>query len=354
VAALDFSQIRKLLIIRDDRVGDLVLTLPLASVIKAARPDIEVHFLVRAYVARLAERHPGVAKVLVLPDDLADAGAYARTVAAVAREAYDLAIVVHTTHRLARLVRDARIRYRMGNGLRWYSWRYNVRVYQRRSRPEKHELDYNLDLIRPYVPVPPRDQIGFGLGFGPDAERAVAVFLAERPVSRFLIVHPGSGGSAVDLPLETLAAWIDSFAYTGSFVVTGDSRETHLYERLASLCRTPLVTAVSRFDLEELVALIARCDLLVANSTGPLHIARALGRPLLGFYSTVAACHPVRWGPYNQERTHTLLAPGESYDRYQPNKQKCREAMRRITPEMINQKLRTIIPEAEGSSSVRA
>jgi ADP-heptose:LPS heptosyltransferase len=261
---------------------------------------------------------------------------------AVARERFDLAIVVHSTPAMARLVWDAGVPLRQGNALRTHSWRYNVPVYQRRRVPAKHELDYNLDLVRPYVPVPERSGVEFHLRWSEAADRTVATFLGERNVGRFMIVHPGSGGSAVDLPVETLAAWIADYPYAGQFILTGTAAEKSLVDALASNCRKPVVATAGRFSLEELAALISRAECFISNSTGPLHIARALGRPLLGFYTTVPACHPKRWGPYGWERTHVLLPPGESFDHFEPNKRKSIANMARVTPAMITAALERI------------
>ncbi len=149
-----FDRAKKILIVRTDRIGDVVLTLPMATAIRRRFPESEVHFLLRGYTAPLATDHRDVGKVVVSPDSLKDRAAYDRCLREIRSEKYDLAIVVHSKGDVARLVWDAKIPFRMGSGLRLHSWRYNVPVFQRRRRPKQHELDYNLDMIREYVPVP--------------------------------------------------------------------------------------------------------------------------------------------------------------------------------------------------------
>ena len=112
---------------------------------------------------------------------------------------------------------------------------------------------------------------------------------------------------------------------------------------MAAAAKRRLVDATGQFPLSELVALISGCDLFLSNSTGPLHIARALSRPLLGFYCTVPACHPMRWGPYAQEKTNTILPPGESYETFQPDKKHSIEGMRKIHVATITERLRSIL-----------
>jgi ADP-heptose:LPS heptosyltransferase len=117
--------------------------------------------------------------------------------------------------------------------------------------------------------------------------------------------------------------------------VTGSAGEAALAEGVVREAGTGAVAAAGRFSLQQMIALIAGADFFISNSTGPLHLARALGRPLLGIYTTVAACHPKRWGPYGWEESHTLLPPGESFDRFERDKRRSEARMRAITPAMI-------------------
>jgi len=348
-----FDRAKRILIARNARIGDVVLTLPMATAIRQRFPETEVHFLLRGYTAPLAAEHPDVGKVVVVPDSLKDRAAYDRCLREIRSEKYDLAIVVHSKGDVARLVWDAKIPFRMGSGLRLHSWRYNMPVFQRRRRPKRHELDYNLDMIRPYVPVPAREEVDFRLRPDEKALLRVRRFLHERRIStpepgrmgRYTIVHPGSGRSAVDLPLETFGKLMDAFDFPGEVIVTGTSDESALYRGLASAAKRRLVDATGVFSLPELIALISGCDLFLSNSTGPLHIARALNRRLLGFYCTVPACHPMRWGPYAQEKPNTVLPPGESYETFQPDKKVSMEGMKRIRVETIVERLGAILPK---------
>jgi heptosyltransferase III len=339
-----FDRAKKILIVRNDRIGDVVLTLPMATAIKRRFPQAEVHFLLRAYTAALATKHPDVGKVVIVPDSLEDHAAYDRCLREIRSEKYDLALVVHSKGDVARLVRDAKIPFRMGSGLRLHFWRYNVLVFQRRRQPKRHELDYNLDMIRDYVPVPPREETDFRLRPDELALQRVRRFLAEKNIGRYTIVHPGSGRSAVDLPLETFGKLMDAFEFPGEVIVTGTAEESALYRGLASTAKRRLVDATGLFALSELMALISGCGLFLSNSTGPLHIARAFNRPLLGFYCTVPACHPMRWGPYAQEKSNTILPPNESYETFQPNKKLSMEGMQKIRVETIVERLRALFP----------
>ena len=99
-----------------------------------------------------------------------------------------------------------------------------------------------------------------------------------------------------------------------NIILTGSNSEIELCERLA--IGNNAINLSGKFSLEELIALISISDLFVANSTGPLHIAAALGKPVVGFYPPVPALSATRWGPYTNKKA--LFIPDDM-----PCKDKC-------------------------------
>ena len=55
--------------------------------------------------------------------------------------------------------------------------------------------------------------------------------------------------------------------------------------------------------MTELMGLIGKSDIFVSNSTGTIHIAAALGSPVIGFYPKIKVCSAKRWGPYTEKST---------------------------------------------------
>jgi heptosyltransferase-3 len=337
----DFSRIRKILIVRQDRIGDVVLTLPLATVIKQQFPNIKVSFLVREYTSSLCRNHPDVDETFTIPEN-ATAEDWNEIGQKIKTAEFDMAIVPNSKKQIAALVFKAGIPVRMSAGIRLHSWKYNHLLMQSRKKPVKNELDYNLDLLRKYLAVPPKKEIDFKLSFSPGAAKGVNDFLAANRVQNYCIIHPGSGGSAIDLPMYTLAALIREHEFGMPVIITGSETEKSLYNFLKVESGKDLIDATGRFNLDELTALIAGCSLFLSNSTGPVHIANAFRKKLLGFYSTYKACHPVRWGPYNREQAATIIPPAERYESMEPSKEKSRQHMKLITPALIEKKLKEL------------
>ena len=86
-------------------------------------------------------------------------------------------------------------------------------------------------------------------------------------------------------------------------VITGGKNEQALIDEVQAVLGKPAVTFVNELNLKEYAALAKLSTLFVSNSTGPLHIAAAVGTPVIGLYPQVTALSATRWGPYTQKKT---------------------------------------------------
>ncbi|MRR09338.1 hypothetical protein EG831_04515, partial [bacterium] len=115
-----------------------------------------------------------------------------------------------------------------------------------------------------------------------------------------------------DWPLERFAELADRIREPGdgspgtAVVITLGPGEEPLRGRLEPLLKTKPVW-VSGLALPELAAVLSRARLVIANSTGPLHIAAAAGTRVIGLYCPIVPCHPKRWGPYGPG--HAVIMP---------------------------------------------
>jgi ADP-heptose:LPS heptosyltransferase len=125
-----------------------------------------------------------------------------------------------------------------------------------------------------------------------------------RVQDKFIILHPGSGGSSRDWSAE-------NFSKLGNevqrrlgvkVIVTGGKGEEGLVgEIVAGITGSPLAVA-GKLSLIELGALIRRAKVFISNSTGPMHIAAIVGTPVVAFFPPIVQCSPVRWGPYTNTK----------------------------------------------------
>ena len=152
--------------------------------------------------------------------------------------------------------------------------------------------------------IPDRKNIDFKLQVNKQDEQKVEGVLSQFHLNNdlpLIIFHPGSGGSAVDLPLSKMKELIDQTAKNlqVNIILTGTADEKRLCEELSG--NSKVFNLAGLLNLGELVALINKADLMVSNSTGPIHIAAAFKKFVIGFYPKIKVCSPERWGPYSEK-----------------------------------------------------
>jgi heptosyltransferase-2 len=214
-------------------------------------------------------------------------------------------VVSYPTFRLALLMFLSGIPVRVGTGYRWYSFLFNRRVYEHRKTAEKHELEYNLSLLSALgvpdpAPIPPSIVLS-----DDDVQEAarVAAELGLTTSTPRVVLHPGSGGSAREWSAESFGGLGMKLAAMGyDVVVTGGPGEDELVHSVVKRIGVSARAWVNRGSLKTLGAFIRDSALFVSNSTGPLHIAAAVGTPVIGLYPPILACSPTRWGPYTHKK----------------------------------------------------
>lgn len=299
------NQFKNILVVRTDRIGDVVLSLPLARIIKEKYHDAKVTFLVREYTQALVENHPYIDEVLLLKENQSVPFIF-RNVKDIKKHNFDTAIIVYPTFRISLIIFLAGIKNRIGSGYRLYSFLFNKKVYEHRSKSDKHELEYNLSLLS-QIGIEPKygiDNVSFDISINKSSLGKIEDLLNKSGIQAketFVIIHPGSGGSAVDLPLEKFEELIKLLSTKKiKIVLTGNEKEMPICERLK--IGENVFSFAGQLNLSEMIALISKCSLLVANSTGPIHIAAALGKYTFGFYPKVKVCSATRWGPYTKKK----------------------------------------------------
>ena len=298
---------RRILIVRTDRIGDVILTLPMARVLKKNSPSVRIAFLIQRYTSEIVESDPGVDQVMYY-DDGRHSLPFFRLVAAIRREEFDVVFHTHPMFRLALITRLARIPVRVGTGYRWYSFLFNRKVFEHRKDARKHELEYNLNLLEAVDCPVGSDDIVPTLRVAPESLKKAGEVLAGLGIERgrrFVLIHPGSGGSARDWSADNFGLLARRLAELQDVrvVIAGSEAEERLVRRVWELSAKRALVLAERLNLREYAALAKLASLFIANSTGPLHIAAAVGTPVIGLYPQVTPLNATRWGPYTQKKT---------------------------------------------------
>ena len=315
------SQPPTFIISRTDAIGDVVLTLPVAGRLKQLYPGCQVVLLGRSYTAAVAAACPWVDEFLEFNEKTGTEEALLNQLRSYGATAF---IHVFPNRLLARLARRAGIPVRIGTRNRWWHWlTCNRLVALSRRHSPLHEAQLNLQLLAPLGPaeVLPLPAVAELVRLQPSVplpSQFQKLLAARQPGQLNVVLHPRSRGSAREWGLGHFGELARILYQAGHRVfVSGTQAEG---EELAGWLQENAVYLAAdltgQLSLPEFIAFLAAADGIVAGSTGPLHLAAALGRHALGLYPPIRPIHPGRWGPLGPHAEYLV------FDR--PNCQDCR------------------------------
>lgn len=294
---------RTIILSRPDALGDAVVTLPMAGLIKQHSPHTRVVVICRAY-ARAVWEHCLFADEVITLEELESGNGAAILSASKA----DALVHVFPHRKVADWAKQAGIPMRIGTSHRlWHWWTCNRLLHFSRRRSTMHEALLNLKLLAPLGIAAPRDIRGLPPFMGlkaPDANAKVRALL--RDGRRRLVVHPllGSGVGWGLSNYAELMRVVDPMQW--QIIVTGTEHEAIRYREALPLDLKHVSDAGGQLDLEELIMLLGASDAIVAASTGPLHLGAALGLRAIGLFSMRRPIFPARWAPLGID-AHALV-----------------------------------------------
>lgn len=291
----------RILIIRTDRIGDVVLSTPVIRNLRLAFPGAHLGMMVRPEHRELVEGNPDLNAVFLYDKNGAEKSwlGTVRFARRLKEHRFDTAIILHSTRRVLITAWLAGIRRRVGYARR-LPWLLTDAVPYVKPVGDRHELDYNLDLLR-RIGVEPKNRELF-VPTTLAQEKKVEQFLAGAGLAGtpLVVLHPGASCPSKRWPAERFAAAGDLLVQrTGAkiMVVAGADGIQQGREVLDRM-RSPAVAALNAFSLGELVCLFRKARCLVSNDSGPVHLAGAAGTPVVSIFGRWGGgLSPARWGP---------------------------------------------------------
>lgn len=288
------NKYQNILVSRTDKIGDVILTLPVLSEIKRLLPDSRLSFLVSNKLGDLLKDYEDIDNLYFIEDCGSDLVGFLKS------EKFDAGISVFPRFNIALAMFLARIKTRVGTAYRFYSPLFNVRFKEHRKYAVKHESDYNLNLLSFLNENISYDKV-FKFKYSDSDFLNLKTKLNSFNInSRYVIVHPGSKGSAVDLPVEKLMSVVDYIINNFldfKVVITGSVDDKPVINSFIEKFGDNVSDVSGLLTLKELLIFIDNSYLFISNSTGPIHIAGALNKNIIGFYPNSAPVNAVRWRP---------------------------------------------------------
>ena len=291
----------RILIAKTTQLGDVVISLPMAACLKQHFSGCAVFFLTQGRTKDAASRCLDVDAVYEMPQT------FDELVALLVGLRLDVFIQANTSRHLAEAAKAARIPMRIGSAFRWYNWplcSHRVAISRGYRHLNKRLLD--LQYLHPLgITAPSIDGLAALYRFSQQDASVIVARLGLNLTKRRIILHPTLITSRIhQWPLESFQALMDAFDPSlYQWVITGTQADReYLGGLLANHGTVDRVDSVGQLSLDELVTLMQNCHGIVAGSTGPLHLAAALGINTLGFYQANVAVQK-RWAAVGRSVT---------------------------------------------------
>lgn len=285
---------KNIIISRTDSIGDVILTLPVARVLKCKYPQLIIAFLGKRYTKPVIEACNYV-------DQFIDVDDFLNKEILVCNEKPEAILHVFPVKTVAKRAYQLGIPFRIGTTNRIYHWHTcNQLVKLSRKKSDLHEAQLNLQLLRAFGIDKTFSLTDIADSFGlKKLEPLKSSFSKLLAPGKFnLILHPKSQGSAREWGLDNFISLIKSLDKDKyQLFVSGTQKEHTLLQPLLDAAADSVTDISGKMDLGQFISFINHCDGLVANSTGPLHIAAALGKYTFGIYAPIHPVHPGRWSP---------------------------------------------------------
>jgi heptosyltransferase I len=285
------------LLIRLDKIGDLVLTLPADE--QSALKNYKCYWVVAKGMGFIAENaHPhreyselsnqfswqNLLKFVKIVKDLSP----------------EVSVSFQAPWWINMVLFFMRVPQRVGVLSKIHSYLFfNRGVRQNRSQSVAHELEYNQQLV--HEGLKDSSPIVYStLQLTPPDE----VTTPSLPVN-YIVVHPGMAGSAKNWPLEKYAELIQTVLPLSPVVITGTAADRPYTQPLEKFLgdASSVFWLNEKLNIQQLLVVLAKAKHVVAPSTGVLHLAASLGTSVTGIYSPVRVQKATRWGPKGQNVT---------------------------------------------------
>ena len=325
----------KILIVRTDRIGEVLLSTPIITALKEKWPRAEITVMIRPEVKELIEDNPCVSEIIEYKNDIRENKGREgeirvnRGKEGVIRAAFrlrkifkerefDIAIVVNPKKEFHLAAFLAGIPVRVGFNRKW-AFFLTHKVKDLKFLAQKHEVEYNLDLVRT-LGIEPKDKrpvlvVKDNLRdcFAPAVllrktkQQGLAMTSGDQP-RPLIAIHPCTSNPKKQWPKTYFAKLGDLLMADGyNVVLVSGAKEARFAEEVIALMKNKPIDLTGKLNLRELAALFEQCKFLISGDSGPVHIAAAVGAKVIALFGAAdPGSRPKRWGPYGEG--HIVIA----------------------------------------------
>ncbi len=297
---------KNILVIRTDRMGDVILTTPSIKALRQHFPDAKISVLVAPATRELVEGNPNIDEVIVFDRQGAHRGLRVfKLIRYLRRQNFDLAILFHTKKITNLICFLANIPNRIGYKNEKYGFLLTLGLPDDRPEGSKHEAQYCLDVLKP-IGIQSND-LALYVPVGNKEEQWVNSFLVGQgihPHDRLVAVHPGASCISKRWAPAKFAELINKIQskFDYKIVIIGNQDVKSIVNEIKSHLNKPVVDVIGETTVRQLVSLLKRSQTLISNDSGPVQVAAALQKPVIVLYGrNQPGLSAKRWRPLSDK-----------------------------------------------------
>lgn len=300
---IDPSRIRKILLIRLRRIGDVVMTTPAITALREGFPKAEITYVIDKPYRELVEGHPDLDSVIVLPRELGFKE-FRKHIRQIRREVYDAVIDFHGGPRASLLTFFSRAHLKIGYRIKYKSLIYDIKLPREPEQGYFHSVENHVNLVKALgIDLPSIPRLSLPSPTETEAEN-IRRFIQENALenTKIITLHISAGNEFRDWGAERLSQLTALLSQVprAKVVLIGSGEDSQNEEEIKRKSDVPFLSMVNRLNLRELREIISLSTLFVGPDSGPMHIAATTATPIVAYFGPTLPAH---FGPWKAQST---------------------------------------------------
>jgi len=296
----------RILLTRTDRIGDVVLSTPVIKAMRDSYPDAHIAFMVRPYAEALIDGNPYLDEVIIY-DKYGKDKSFLNTIKfafGLKKKKFDLAIMLHPTNRVHIMAFLAGIPKRIGYD-RKFSFLLTKKVPHTKQEGRKHESEYTFDLLKE-INIKGKPEELFVPLHKKDLDRVDELFQKNNlnSTDTIITVNPGASCISKKWPADNFANLSDELIsrLNAKIIIVTDKSNIENAAQMEAKMQNKPINLAGKTTVGELAVIISKSSLFISNDSGPVHIAAAVGTPVISIFGRKdPGLSPKRWGPLSKK-----------------------------------------------------
>lgn len=292
------SSIKKILLIRLRRAGDVIMTTPAITALRTSFPKAYISYIVEEPYRELVEGNPNLDRVTALPRNLSTS-AFIRFIRKIRKEKYDAVLDFHGGPTASLMTLFSKAKLKVGYKIKYKNFIYHTKLPRSFPTGPIHSVESHLNLVK---------ALGVNVSSSPPLclpqtqkaeEEKVKKFLEENEFEgrKSVILHISAGNEFRNWGVENLVEFTNLLSELPEvkIVLIGAEEDQKAEREILEKSTASPLSLVGRLNLRELRELISRSSLFVGPDSGPMHVAASTSTPIVTYFGPTLPAHFAPW-----------------------------------------------------------